>query len=166
MPKGQKMNYNKSTAPEIDRVARTIKISRIFNAPPERLWRIHTEPTLIAKWWGSRSSTTRIEQMDVREGGRWRFVSQDGDGNVYAFRGEYKAVEPPKRLVWTFEFEGMPGHVTIDEYLFEAQPGGKTRLTNLSHYNSIEDLEGMLQSGMEEGGNESWDRAEDLLASP
>jgi uncharacterized protein YndB with AHSA1/START domain len=159
------MTYNKSSAPIIDREAKTISISRVFNATPERMWRVYTDPALIPKWWGSRSSTTVVEKMDVRIGGAWRYVSKDAEGNVYVFFGEYKAVEPPTQLVWTFEFEMMPGHVTQDTYLFEALPDGKTLLTNLSHYNSIEDLEGMLQSGMEEGGNESWDRAEDLLAA-
>jgi uncharacterized protein YndB with AHSA1/START domain len=140
-------------------------MSRVFNAPLERLWQVYTDPNLLPKWWGSRASTTVVEKMDVRVGGGWRFVSKDAEGNEYVFHGEYKAVEPMTRLVNTFEFEMMPGHVTTDTFLFEALPDGRSKLTNLSYYDSLEDLEGMLQSGMEEGANESWDRAEDVLAT-
>jgi uncharacterized protein YndB with AHSA1/START domain len=159
------MNYTKSTALEIDRVAKSIRVSRVFNAPPERLWRIHTEAALIPKWWGPRNVTTIVDKLDVRVGGVWRFIQKDANGNEFAFSGEFKVVEPTRKLVQTFEFEMMPGHVVTDTIHFEAQPGGKTKVSTTSAYASVEDLEGMLQSGMEGGANESWDRAEDLLAT-
>jgi uncharacterized protein YndB with AHSA1/START domain len=156
---------NRSTPLVIDREGKTMSMSRVFDATPDQLWRIHTEHKLIPLWWGSRASTTTVDKMDVRVGGKWRFIAKDSDGGTYVFHGEYRAVEPHTRLVSTFEFEGMPGHVTTDHYLFEALPGGQTRLTNLSEYASLEDLEAMLQTGMEGGANEGWDRAEELLAT-
>jgi uncharacterized protein YndB with AHSA1/START domain len=159
------MSLNKSSALEVNRDAKTMSISRVFNASPAQLWRIYTNPEFIPRWWGSRSSTTVIDAMDFRVGGHWRFVSKDAEGNEYVFRGEYVAVDAPTKLVQTFEFEMMPGHVTTDTYLFESLPDGRTKLTNSSSYASLEDLEGMLKSGMEEGGNESWDRLEEVIAA-
>jgi uncharacterized protein YndB with AHSA1/START domain len=77
----------------------------------------------------------------------------------------YKEVDPPKRLTTTFEFEPMAGHIATDTAIFEELPGGKTRVTVTSTFDTLEDLEGMLQSGMEGGAVETWDRLEELLAS-
>lgn len=138
-------------------------MSRVFSAPRERVFRVYTDPKLIPPWWGLRSQTTTVETMDVRKGGRWRYVCRDRDGTEFAFRGEYKEVVPPERLVFTFEFEGMPGHVIQETATFEDR-GGKTRLTVTSLFESVEDLDGMLQSGMESGARETWDRLDELLA--
>jgi uncharacterized protein YndB with AHSA1/START domain len=149
----------------INRETKTIRMSRVFDASPERLWHIYTDREYIPKWWGQRSSKTEVDRLDVRIGGGWRFLQSDGQGNVFAFRGDYKVVEPPKRLVATFEFEMMPGHVVTDPYLFEPRAGGKTEVIVSSQFESLDDLEGMVQSGMESGANESWDRLEELIAT-
>ncbi len=86
-------------------------MTRTFNAPRELVFRAMTEPDLMARWWGSRRSTTVIEKLELRPGGPYRFLSRGEDGTEYAFRGEFREVVPPERFVWTFEFEGMPGHV-------------------------------------------------------
>jgi uncharacterized protein YndB with AHSA1/START domain len=147
-----------------NRAKRQLVMSRVFNAPRRRLFQAYTDPKLIPKWWGPRSQTTRVDAMDVRKGGKWRYVSRDTDGTDYGFHGEYKEVVPPERLVSTFEFEGMPGHV-VDEVATFEDLGNKTRLTITSQFASIEDLEGMLASGMESGARETWDRLAELLAS-
>jgi uncharacterized protein YndB with AHSA1/START domain len=147
------------------REEKAFEMSRLFDATPERVWRICTDPLMIPKWWGLRSQTTIVDKMDVRVGGGWRYIQKDANGNEYAFRGEYKVVEPPHKLVATFEFEPMAGHIVTDHYRFEAQPGGKTKVIVKSVFDTLEALEGMLQSGMEEGANESWDRLEELLAA-
>ena len=111
---------------------------------------------------GVRSLTTIVDKMDVRPGGLWRFVQRGPDGNEYAFKGEYREIVPPERLVYTFEFEGMPGHVILETVTFE-EHDGKTKLTDRSLFQSGEDRDGMLSSGMEQGAAETMDRLAVLL---
>ena len=101
--------------------------------------------------------------MDVRRGGVWRFVQRSPDGNEYAFNGVYHEVSPPRRLVSTFEFEGMPGHVSLETGTFEEHEG-MTRFIGKSVYQTVEDRDGMLESGMERGMAETMDRMAELLA--
>ena len=143
---------------------REIVMERVFNAPRELVFKAHTDPNLIAKWWGPRKYTTTVDKLELWVGGVWRFVQHDADGNEYAFNGVYREIVPPERLSYTFEFEGMPGHVLVETLTFEDQ-GGKTRLTVTGLYPSVEDRDGMLQSGMEEGANESYDQLDELLAT-
>jgi uncharacterized protein YndB with AHSA1/START domain len=152
-----------STNLTINREAQTIVMSRVFSATPDRLWRIYTDPALVSRWWGPRALTTVVDTMDVRVGGKWRFVQHEASGESYAFRGEYQVVDPPNLLVATFEFEPMAGHVITEWYRFEAQPGGKTLVTVTSHFASVADLDGMVQSGMESGAIETFERLEELI---
>lgn len=144
---------------------REVVMSRVFDAPRERVFQAYTDPKLLPKWWGPRGFTTVVETMDVRPGGAWRYVHRGPDGNEYAFHGEYREVVPPRRLVSTFEFEGAPGHVVVDTATFEER-GGKTKVTVTSRFESVEDRDGMYQAGAEEGARESWDRLAELLAKP
>jgi uncharacterized protein YndB with AHSA1/START domain len=121
-----------------------------------------TDPTLIPRWWGSNGYTTTVDKMEVRMGGIWRYVSRDADGNEFAFRGVYHQIMPPERLVYTFEWEGMPGHILLETVTFEER-GGKTTVTDSSVFQSVEDRDGMIQQGMEDGANETWDRFDELL---
>jgi uncharacterized protein YndB with AHSA1/START domain len=98
---------------------REVKIERVFDAPRDLVFRAYTDPGLIPRWWGPGYLTTTVEQMDVRPGGTWRYVQRDPDGNEYAFHGEYREVDPPARLVSTFEFEGAPGAIMVDSAAFE-----------------------------------------------
>ncbi len=141
-----------------------IAMTRVFDAPRDLVFKAYTDPEMVAQWWGLRTSTTAVEQLDVRPGGQWRFVQREADGAELAFFGEYREVTPPERLVNTFEFEPMPGHVIVDTATFE-DVDGKTKLTVTSLFQSVEDRDGMLASGMEGGANESWDQLAELLAS-
>ena len=141
-----------------------IVMERIFNAPRELVFKAYTDPNLISKWWGPRRYTTTVDKLDLRVGGVWRFVQHDADGNEFAFNGVYREIVPPERLSYTFEFEGMPGHVLVETVTFEAQ-GVKTSVTVTGLFQSVEDRDGMLQSGMQEGANESYDRLVELLGS-
>jgi len=141
-----------------------IVMTRLFDAPRELVFKAYTDPNLIPQWWGPKNLTTTVDKMDVREGGVWRFVQRDSEGNEYAFHGVYHAIVSPERLVYTFEFEGMPGHVLLATVTFEELNDGKTKLTDRSVFQSVEDRDGMLQSGMEEGAAESMDRFAELLA--
>jgi uncharacterized protein YndB with AHSA1/START domain len=141
-----------------------VVLSRIFEAPRELVFRAHTDPDLIPQWWGLRSNTTIVAKMDVRLGGMWRFIQRDVEGQEFAFHGEYREVVSPDRLVNTFEFEGVSGHIILDTSTFEELPDGRTQLTATSLFASIADRDGMLNSGMESGSNEAWDRLAELLA--
>lgn len=139
-------------------------LTREFDAPRERVFRAFTDPELVGRWWGLRNTTTIIDQIEVRPGGRWRFLERDDEGNEYAFRGVYHDVVAPERIVQTFEFEGMPGHVLLETMTFE-DVGGRTKLVAQSIFQSVEDRDGMVASGMEYGAEEGYQQLEELLGT-
>ena len=139
-----------------------IVISRVFDSLRELVFKAFTDPNHIPKWWGPKRFTTTVDKMDLRPGGIWRFVQRDAGGNEYAFHGVYHEIVPPERLVYTFEFEGMPGHVLLETVTFE-EHAAKTILTNRSVFQTVGDRDGMLKSGMEEGAAETMDRFAELL---
>ena len=141
---------------------REIRIERIFEAPRDRVFAVYTDPQLIPEWWGLRDSTTIVDKMDVRTGGDWRFVSRDCDGNETAFRGSYREVSSPERIVQTFEWEGMPGYVCLETATFE-DLGDRTKVVTTSLFYTAEERDGMLGSGMETGMNETYARLDELL---
>ncbi len=140
-----------------------LTLTRDFDAPRELVFRAHTDPALIARWWGLRNATTVIDKMEVKQGGIWRYVQTDPDGNDWAFHGVYHQITPPERLVYTFEFEGMPGHVLLETITFEALGSSKTRIIDSSVFQSVVARDGMVANGMEEGANESWDNLDEVL---
>lgn len=139
-----------------------IEMTRDFDAPRELIFRAYTDPVLIPRWWGPRRYTTTVDEMDVRVGGKWRYVQVGEDGQEFAFHGEFREIVPPERLVSTFEFEGMPGHIVVDHLTLE-DLGGRTRLRMVSTFESKADRDGMLETGMESGAAESLDRLAELL---
>jgi uncharacterized protein YndB with AHSA1/START domain len=143
---------------------RDIVTERVFDAPRERVFQAYVDPELIPQWWGRRADTTTVDKMDVRVGGDWRFVS-DGPDGAHAFRGTYRAIEPPEKLEQTFEWEGMPGHIIVETATFEDLGDGRTKVRTLSLFHTTEERDGMLASGMEIGLNESYERLDDLLAA-
>ena len=142
-----------------------ILITREFDAPRELVFKACTDPELIPQWWGPRYLSTKVDKMDVRPGGQWRFINRDTEGNEYAFHGVYHEILAPERIIDTFEFEGLPetGHVAMETFRLEELPGGRTRLTTQSVFQSVADRDGALQSGMEEGINDTYDRLAELL---
>jgi uncharacterized protein YndB with AHSA1/START domain len=142
---------------------REIVSERVFDAPRERVFAAYTDPELIPQWWGPRGTTTIVDQMDVRPGGAWRFVPRGPDGDESGFRGTYREVTPPERIVQTFEWEGMPGHVMVETATFE-DLGGRTKVTATSLFHTSEERDGMLASGMERGLTETHDRLAELFA--
>jgi uncharacterized protein YndB with AHSA1/START domain len=139
-----------------------ITITRIFDAPRELVFKAMTDPKLLPKWWGPRDHWTKVDKMDVRPGGSWRFINGDSSGNEYGFHGVYHLIDAPARVVQTFEFEGVPGHVALDTLVLE-DLGGKTRLVQQSVFQSVEDRDMMLQTGMQTGATETNDRLAELL---
>ena len=136
-------------------------VVRIFDAPVERLFRAYTDPKLMVRWWGPRKYEIIIDKFDAKEGGSWRILNRDNEGNEFAFHGVYHEVTP-KRIVYTFEWEGLPDHVVLGIVTFE-DLNGKTKLTEKSIFESVEDRDGMLKSGMEEGTPEIMDRLAELV---
>src|SRR5439155_19916464 len=140
-----------------------IRAERVFDAPRDRVFAAFTDPKLVPEWWGLRETTTVVDQMDVRPGGSWRFVIRNSDGSETAFRGTYREVTPPERIVQTFEWEGLPGHVSVETATFE-ELGDRTKVTTTSLFHTNEERDGMLGSGMEQGMNEAYARLGELLA--
>jgi uncharacterized protein YndB with AHSA1/START domain len=141
-----------------------IVIRRVFDAPRDVVFKAMTDPTLIPKWWGPRELTTEVTEMEVRRGGTWRFVHKEPDGSESGFRGVYHDVVSPERVVQTFEFEGAPGHVTLETMTLE-EVDGKTRYQAVSLYDSVETRDIVLQTGMESGARETLDRLAEVIAS-
>ena len=143
---------------------REILVSRLFDAPRERVFQAHVDPRAMEAWWGPGEYATTVDRWDPRPGGTWRIVQRTPDGAQHAFHGIFQDVVPPERLIWTFEYEGLPGHVVNQTLTFEEAHGGKTRLTVRALYRSREDRDGMLASGMEWGMRESYERLDERLA--
>ena len=141
---------------------RELVMTRVFNAPRALVFQAHIDPEQIAQWWGPRAYTTIVDKLEARVGGAWRFINRRADGSEEAFRGEYRELAPPERITWTFEWEGLPGHIGLETMTF-AEHDGQTTLTTTSHFNTREERDGMLANGMEGGANESADRLEELL---
>ncbi|HEV2405014.1 MAG TPA: SRPBCC family protein [Ktedonobacterales bacterium] len=139
-----------------------ILMSREFDAPRELVYRAYTDPTLLVRWLGPRRMAMTIDRYEVRDGGRWRYTHRDDNGE-YGFHGVFHGDPSPERIVQTNEFEGMPGHVSLDTLTLEERDG-KTLMRANSVFQSVEDRDGMVQSGMEEGFNESMERLDELLA--
>lgn len=142
----------------------TIVITREFDAPPERVFRAHTDPDLVIRWLGPRRLTMRIDEYDARSGGSYRYVHCEDDGTEYCFHGVFHEVRPVERIVQTFSFEGSPDVVSLETAIFE-DLGGRTRLTCTSVGDSIEARDAAIASGMERGVREGYERLDELLSA-
>ena len=143
---------------------REILIERVFDAPRDRVYAAFTDPELIPQWWGRQEDTTTVDKLDVRPGGDWRFVTvSSSDGEEHAFRGTFREVDPPERIVWTFEWEGMPGYISVETTTFE-DLGEQTKVISRSLFHTTEERDGMIEAGMEKGLSESYEKLDELLA--
>ena len=141
-----------------------IDFTREFEAPREVMFRAFTDPELLVQWLGPRRTTMHVDTYDVRDGGRWRYVHREADGREYGFHGVFHGTPTPDGLVQTFEFEGYPGHVSLDTVVLEDLGGGRTRVRGHSVYQSLEDRDAMVEGGMEAGLTDGFDRLADLLS--
>ncbi len=140
-----------------------IRIIREFDAPPEKVFRAHTDPDLFVQWVGPRSTQTRIDHFDCRTGGSYRFLSVS-EGEEYGFRGCFHEVRPNELIVQTFTYEGEPDGVALEKMVLEDLGDGRTRLTSTSLVDSFEGRDAFVASGMEVGVNEGYERLDELLA--
>ncbi len=136
--------------------------TRTFDAPRDLVFKVYTDPTLIPQWWGPRNITTRVDKMDVRPGGQWRYIQHDQQGREYGFHGVYHAIEPSSQIINTFEYEGVPGHVSLETLKFEEE-NGKTTLIGQSVFQSVADRDGMVNTGAEPGMTDLMNRLEEVL---
>ena len=140
-------------------------VTREFDAPRELVYKAHTDPNLFVQWIGPRGLSTTLNAFEPVSGGNYRFTQKDQDGNEYSFHGVFHEVSP-ERVIQTFEFDGLPesGHVALETMTLEALPNGRTKLTNQSIFQSVVDRDGMIQSGMEQGVSEGYERLDEVLA--
>src|SRR5688572_16816078 len=124
-------------------------ITREFDAPRELVFRAHTDPDIYVRWLGPRDLATTLETFEPVSGGRWRFIQKDKNGNEFGFHGVNHDVTAPERIIGTFEFEALPG--------------GRTRVTTQSVYQSVEDRDGMVAAGMESGVVDGFERLDEIL---
>lgn len=140
-----------------------IEISREFAAPAALVLRAFTEPDLLIRWLGPRRLTMTIDQFEARNGGTYRYIHRDEAGNEYGFRGVFHGTPSLDGIVQTFEFEGWPGHVSLESMTFEERDG-KTIVRQTSVYQSVADRDSMIESGMETGLNEGFERLDEVLS--
>jgi len=138
-----------------------IIITRTFHAPRDLVFKTMTDPKSIPNWWGPRQYTTEVDQMDARPGGAWRFINRDADGMEFGFHGVYHDLVPGERIIQTFEWEGLPGHVSLETSTLE-EVGGKTLMTNVAVFQTIADRDGMA-AAMADGAAETFDRLGELV---
>jgi uncharacterized protein YndB with AHSA1/START domain len=139
-----------------------VVITSLLDLPLESVFKAYTDPKLIPRWWGPEKYTTVVARLEPRFGGTWRFIQTDDKGNSYAFKGVFHEVLPPQRIVQTFEFEEIPGHVSLQTAVFE-ELDGKTKVTSKVMYQSVQDRDSDIASGMESGVVEGNERLEKLM---
>lgn len=139
-----------------------VEFTRVFVAPRRLVFEAHAKAEHVERWWGPRGSMMTACDLDFRPGGRWRFVLRTADGHEVTFHGEFREIVPPERFVWTFGFGDMEGG--LETYTF-TERDGRTTLTSVGHFESVESRDAAIASGMEKGAAETWDRLAELLAT-
>lgn len=147
--------------------AQELFISREFEAPRELVFKAYTDEKIYAQWLGPNGLDTWFDVFEPVSGGKYKFTQKDKDGNQYSFHGVTHEVVLNERIIGTFEFDGLPetGHVTLETTRFEALPGNRTRVTSQSIFQSVADRDAMVQSGMEHGVVEGYERLDEILES-
>lgn len=142
-----------------------LTITRTFDAPRDLVYRCWADPRLLERWLGPRSLSTEVQTWEIDASGPWRFVNHDADGTEYGFHGSFHGTSSPENgITWTFEFEGMPGHVALEHVSFD-EVDGRTTMTTHSVFQSVSDRDGMIASGMETGVDEGYAKLDELLAA-
>ena len=141
-----------------------ILITREFDAPKELVYKAWTTPELVRRWWTARRGAMTVAEIDLRVGGKWRYVMVATGGFEVAFHGEYRELVPNERIVTTEVFEGMPDAQAVDTVTL-TEVDGRTTLTVLVQHTSIEDRDAHINSGMEDGMQEAMDALERVAVS-
>ncbi|MGA5301626.1 SRPBCC family protein [Nucisporomicrobium flavum] len=144
-----------------------ILITREFNAPARAVWKAYTTPELIRRWWAGQRGTVTSVDVDLRVGGRWRYVMTANPGFEVAFHGEYREIQEPVRLVNTEAFEGIPdpdGNAALVTMTL-TEKDGRTAMEMLVEHHDQAGRDAHVNSGMEGGMQEAMDALEELAAS-
>jgi uncharacterized protein YndB with AHSA1/START domain len=141
----------------IGRTEPTITITREFDAPRQLVFEAWTNPEHVQHWYGPSQLTFTVCEIDLRPGGRWRYVLRAPDGSEHGFSGEFREIVVPERLVYSEGYEAMPGHDYLVTLTFDERDG-RTTITSLGRYRSFEDRDGHVASGMQAGMRETLDR--------
>lgn len=141
---------------------REIAMTRTFDAPRELVWEAFTNPEHIPHWFGYRDWTLPVCDVDLRPGGRWRYVMRGPDGQEVGLGGEYREVVRPELLVSTESFDDYPGDSVNTLTLVEE--GGRTTLRCVSVYDSEETRDGVLASGMQDGAAVTYERLAEVVS--
>ena len=141
-----------------------IFITREFDAPRELVYKAHIDPKLYVQWLGPHGYEMILEEFEPVNGGKYRYIQKDKDGTEYGFHGTFHEMSIDN-MVQTFEFEGYPGHVSLDCMTLEELPGDRTRATIHSIFQSVSDRDGRIQNGMEKGVREGYERLDERLAN-
>jgi uncharacterized protein YndB with AHSA1/START domain len=149
---------------EADPALPTIRITRDFDAPPERVFRAWVDPDLVARWLGPDQTTMRLDAWDARTGGSYRYVALRDGEEIARFYGSFHEVRPSERLVQTFTYEGYPDGVSLDTMTFEDLGDGRTRAVALSVVDTMEARDAIIASGMETGVLEGYAKLDAVLA--
>lgn len=139
-----------------------VDIEREFDAPRDLVFRAHTEPELLAQWLGPRQYEMVVDRYEVRDGGTWRYIHRGGEDEAYAFHGVFHGTPTPDLMVQTFEYEGAPGHVSLEALTMEERDG-RTIIRGHSTFQSVEDRDAMVEAGMEVGIREGYERLDELV---
>ena len=140
-----------------------IVITREFDAPRDLVFRAYIEPDLLVQWLGPCNLTMTVDRYEPRDGGSWRYVHTDPEGNAHGFHGVFHGTPTPDGIVQTFEYEGVPGHVKLDTVTM-TEHDGHTLVRTVASFQSVEDRDGMVAAGMEQGVREGNDQLAELLA--
>jgi uncharacterized protein YndB with AHSA1/START domain len=145
-----------------------ILITREFAAPKHLVYKGWTTPELVRQWWSADMGKMTVADIDLRVGGKWRFVMVTEEGFEVGFHGEYREIVPNERIVFTEIYEGMPepesGAEAVTTITF-TESAGRTTLTLLMQLASKEDRDMVIDSGMETGMQKGWDLLEQLAVS-
>lgn len=141
-----------------------IIIERVFDAPRDKVFAAMTQKDKIERWWTGPGYEVRVEQFDVRAGGSWKFVQTNKEGHEFSFHGVFHYVSPDC-IIQTTEFDGLPepGHVGLEKMNLFDLGNGKTKLVSVGTFMSVADRDGMLQSGMEEGMQQTYAKLDEVL---
>ena len=140
-----------------------IDIEREFDAPRELVHRAYLEPELITQWLGPGKYVMTIDHWDARDGGSYRYVHSDGQSS-HGFRGVFHSMAMDN-MIQTFEYEGAPGHVSLDTQVLEDLGNGRTRVKSHSIFMSVADRDIMVENGMGAGVEVGFERLDELLAT-
>ena len=147
-----------------------ILITREFDAPKHLVWKAFTTPELVRRWWNAKRGEVTVAEIDLRAGGKWRYVMVTEDGMEVGFHGEYREVVPHERIVSTETYEGVPEGVseedatTVNTATF-VETDGRTTLTLLVQARTKETRDAIIESGMEAGLQDALDLLEEVAVS-